>query len=144
MTPQLPNAATPNNASEQLNIPSILLMLLAGLGIPFALLSLFRSADAAQLEQLRQIKGMSPELIKMMTTLTGPLSKLMNLFGLTIDGFVIFAAIQMRQLKNWPIAVAGSAAAILPFGSCCCCISMGIGIWSLVLLMKPEIKSQFT
>jgi hypothetical protein len=33
---------------------------------------------------------------------------------------------------------------MLPCGSCCCIITMPIGIWALVTLMKPEIKNAFT
>ena len=140
-SPQDPQAV---NASNALNVPSLLLMLLAGLGIPFALFALLGPGNEAQIEQMRHIKGMSPQLIDMMRVMGGPVQKVMNLLGLGIDAFVIFGALQMRQLKNWPIAVAAAGASLLPLGSCCCCVSIGVGIWALTILTKPEIKAQFS
>jgi len=47
-------------------------------------------------------------------------------------------------LKSWGMGVAGSVLAIINIGSCCCAIGAPVGIWSLAVLMSPEIISIFT
>jgi hypothetical protein len=42
------------------------------------------------------------------------------------------------------VAVIASVAAMLPCTvSCCCILGLPVGIWSLVVLMKPEVKQAF-
>jgi len=68
-----------------------------------------------------------------------------NLFQLAVNGLVVFGALQMKNRKNWGLAVAASVIAMIPcFNSCCCLLGLPAGIWSLVMLMKPEIKAEFT
>ena len=37
-----------------------------------------------------------------------------------------------------------SILAVVPCVSPCCLVGLPIGIWALVVLSKPEVKSQFT
>ncbi len=56
-----------------------------------------------------------------------------------------FGALRMRALKNYGFAMASAIIAIIPCTSYMCCVlMMPFGIWSLVVLMKPEVKSAFT
>jgi hypothetical protein len=51
----------------------------------------------------------------------------------------------MLKLQNHSLAMAASviAAIPLPCVSPCCLIGLPIGIWAIVVLMKPEVKSAF-
>jgi hypothetical protein len=65
--------------------------------------------------------------------------------GIAVNLFVIFGAMQMKRLKNYPLALAGAAAAIIPFfSSCCCFLGIGLGIWAIVVLLKPDVKAAFS
>jgi energy-converting hydrogenase Eha subunit G len=64
--------------------------------------------------------------------------------GLLVAAFIIFAALKMKDLKQWSLAVAASVLAMLPCISPCCVIGLPIGIWCLVILMRPEVKDAFT
>lgn len=57
--------------------------------------------------------------------------------------FVLYAALQMRQLKNWPLSMAGAIVALVPCFACCC-LGLPVGIWALVVLNKPEVRAAFT
>jgi hypothetical protein len=60
-------------------------------------------------------------------------------------GLTFFGALQMRNLKNYGLSMAAAILVMLPCGSyCCCCIGIPIGIWALVTLNKPEVKSAFS
>lgn len=63
--------------------------------------------------------------------------------GLLAAGFLIYASLEMRKLSQWGLAVAASVVAMLPCVSPCCLIGLPVGIWCLVVLTKPEIKTAF-
>ncbi len=64
--------------------------------------------------------------------------------GLMIAGLIIYAALEMKKLNQWTLAVAASVLAMVPCISPCCILGLPLGIWSLVVLMKPEIKAAFS
>jgi hypothetical protein len=63
-------------------------------------------------------------------------------FNLTFGGLIVYGATQMRALRNYNMAMTASVVAMLPCG-CCCIVGLPIGIWSLVVLLKPEVKAAF-
>ena len=65
------------------------------------------------------------------------------LVELLVAAFIIYAALKMKDLQQWGMAVAASILAMLPCVSPCCIIGLPIGIWCLVVLMRPEVKDSF-
>jgi uncharacterized BrkB/YihY/UPF0761 family membrane protein len=63
--------------------------------------------------------------------------------GLLVAIFIIYAALKMKDLKHWNLAVVASVLAMIPCISPCCIIGLPIGIWSLVVLMRPDVKAAF-
>jgi hypothetical protein len=63
--------------------------------------------------------------------------------GLLVAGFIIFAALKMKDLEQWGLAVAASVLAMIPCISPCCIVGLPIGIWCLTVLMRPEVKDAF-
>ena len=49
----------------------------------------------------------------------------------------------MRSLEKRTMAVVASIVAMIPCIGPCCLIGIPIGIWSLVVLMKPEVQQAF-
>jgi hypothetical protein len=81
------------------------------------------------MEQDTLIWGMFP--ILMMVVLSVP-----------IAGLIALAAYKMRRLELYGLAVAASVLAMLP------ChpgfiIGLPIGLWSLMVLSRPEVKAAF-
>jgi hypothetical protein len=56
---------------------------------------------------------------------------------------VLIAAIQMLRRRTWGFAFAGSIMAMANIGNCCCLLGIPFGIWALMVLNKPEVKSSF-
>ncbi len=50
---------------------------------------------------------------------------------------------KMKKLESYGLAMAASIIAMIPCLSPCCLIGLPIGIWALVVLSKPEVKSAF-
>ncbi len=63
--------------------------------------------------------------------------------GVLVSAFIIYAAIKMKDLKQWSLAAAASVLAMIPCISPCCLIGIPIGIWCLIVLNRPEIKDAF-
>ena len=51
-------------------------------------------------------------------------------------------AIKMRSGSGYGLALTGAITAIIPIGGCCC-VSVPIGIWALVVLMNADVKKGF-
>ena len=66
-----------------------------------------------------------------------------SFLGLLVAIFIIYAALKMKDLKQWNLSVVASVLAMIPCISPCCIIGLPIGIWSLVVLMRPDVKAAF-
>jgi hypothetical protein len=64
------------------------------------------------------------------------------LFSLAFGGGIIYGAMQMKNLRNYNFALVASILSILPC-TYCCCATIPIGVWALVVLLKPEVKAAF-
>ncbi len=66
-----------------------------------------------------------------------------SFLGLLVAVFIIYAALKMKDLQQWNLAVVASILAMLPCINPCCIIGLPIGIWALVVLMRPDVKAAF-
>lgn len=87
--------------------------------------------------------NMDPQVQKLVQVLSGPVGAIGSLLGLGFAVFILFGAIRMMALRNHQLAFAASIVAMLPC-SCCCILGLPFGIWALVVLNKPDVKSQFS
>lgn len=63
--------------------------------------------------------------------------------GILVAAFIIYVSLKMKELNQWGLCVAASVLAMIPCISPCCIIGLPIGIWCLVVLMRPEVKAAF-
>jgi hypothetical protein len=59
--------------------------------------------------------------------------------------FTILGGIRMLQLRSYGLAVFASVLAAVPFMSCLACCGMGeiIGVWSIIVLLNPQVRMMF-
>ncbi len=69
---------------------------------------------------------------------------ILTLLGILGSCFVIFAMLEMRKLRRFPVALIGAILAMLPFVSLCCFLGFPLGIWALVVLFNPDVRAAFT
>jgi hypothetical protein len=62
-----------------------------------------------------------------------------------LSAFVFFGALQMKNLKNYWVAVVAVIVGCLPCcGPCFGCFSLPLGIWALIVLLgNEEVKKAF-
>jgi hypothetical protein len=131
-------------ASEAVSTPAILLMVTGGLGVLMALYGIVQRVTGMDRRSLEAFNA-NPDLEKYRPLVeklqsTGSFT---NVIVLITSALVIYGALQMRSLKSWGLALTASILALIPCLGPCCCIGIPVGIWSLVVLNKPEVKGAF-
>jgi hypothetical protein len=153
-----PYAASSSGVSARVTPPAVALLivgilnLLLSLGCfgvaffysqipPDKMEELMEKQNPAQVAQMRQA-GVSVDAIVKGYIYTGYGGGTIALFASLLT---IFGAARMLALKSYELAVFVSALAAIPCISCtgCCGIGEGVGIWALVVLLNPEVRSAF-
>ncbi|HEY3762015.1 MAG TPA: GYF domain-containing protein [Verrucomicrobiae bacterium] len=140
-------------ALQMVKGPAIALIVTAALGLLLTLWGLvqrlFMHSNMDQFNQaMQQVNGSNPQMAqfmqKMMDFAYGPWGMVNSLFALVTLIFLLIGAIKMNSLRSYELAVTAAILAMIPcVTSCCCILGLPFGIWALVVLMKPEVKSHF-
>jgi hypothetical protein len=142
----LPGAPGPGSraaALEQVNAPAILLMVTAGLGVVMSLVGLAQTVMGGN--QLPPELLDDPNIAQYRSIIQAAqgIGGFANVLTLLLSGLTFFGALKMRKLENFGLSMAAAIIAIIPCFGPCCCLGIPVGIWSLVVLNKPEVKSAF-
>lgn len=73
----------------------------------------------------------------------GPFAIGLGVLWLIIGAVIIFGALKMKSLQSYGLAMTASVLAMIPCVSPCCLVGLPIGIWSLIVLMNPDVKAAF-
>jgi hypothetical protein len=149
-----PMPSAPSGAArDAVNLPSIFIMILGALGIAMFLAAIISEVGGGSSRLLEwELARMPPDLRERMEPLLAMNRSgskvggiMMSLIGVAISAFTVFGGLQMRALKNWGVALASAIIVMTPCSTyCCCCLGIPIGIWALIMLTKPEVKSAFS
>jgi hypothetical protein len=75
--------------------------------------------------------------------LSGAYGVAMSLFCLGVSAFVLWAALRMRELASYPLALAACVISVVPCLSPCCLLGIPFGIWGLIVLHDREVRPFF-
>ena len=75
--------------------------------------------------------------------LSGPIGVVMSIIAILMSVVILLGALKMKKLESYGLAMTASILAMIPCLSPCCVIGLPIGIWALMVLSKPEVKSAF-
>jgi uncharacterized membrane protein len=74
----------------------------------------------------------------------GVVGMILTIVWMLLSGVILFGGIKMKNMQSYGLAMASAIMAMLPCTTGYCCIfGLPIGIWALIVLMKPEVKASF-
>src|SRR5258708_6536466 len=123
-----------SGAADQVNGPAIGLMVVAILQILLAAAALVLNLVGASVLAMSQSQNQP-----FANLFSGTLGAIQYGLMIVLGAIVLFGAVKMKKLENYGLAMAASIIAMLPC-SFCCLAGLPIGILSLVILSKPEVK----
>jgi hypothetical protein len=141
--PGMPGPGNRAQAQQAVSTPAILLMVTGGIGLALALLNIVMAALGAGGVPPEMLNDPQFEQIRPFLERSQSFGIFGNLITLALSGVTLFGGLKMKNLENYGLAMAASIIAIIPCFGPCCCIGIPVGIWSLVVLNKPEVKSAF-
>ena len=134
-TPQI----VASDASRQVSGPATGLLVTGIIGAFFAGLGLIASIVGMGIAPF--IREEIPE--RYAEFWEGSIGAASSIVGIAVAAFIIFAALKMKELRQWELSLAASIVAMIPCISPCCILGLPIGIWALVVLLRPEVKEAF-
>jgi hypothetical protein len=127
------------SAAEQVNGPAVGLIVTAIIGFLAQAAALLMNVMGVSFGAM-QMRGRSEAWANMFS---GTLGIVGGVLGMVVSGLILYGALRMKKLEDRGWAIAASILALAPCVSPCCLIGLPIGIWALVVLTKPEVKSAF-
>jgi hypothetical protein len=140
----------PSPAASAVKGPAIALLVVAILGILFALAALVNSLRTDPGAVVAQAQKQNPQMNAEQAEWLSKVGEYGTKGGAAYDGvlllasvLVLFGAIQMLKLRSYGLAMTGSILSLIPCISPCCILGIPFGIWSLIVLLRPEVKQAF-
>ncbi|MGE0788113.1 MAG: hypothetical protein AB7S26_20750 [Sandaracinaceae bacterium] len=124
--PAVPAAPAP---AEAVSVPAIIMM-------GFGLISVIGSVLVALGSLMSFLSNEDPGQL---------VAAVWSTLGIAFNAVIIFGGMRMKSLQTYPLAMACAVFCCLPTCSgFCCVVGLVPGIWSIVVLMRPEVKAAFT
>jgi len=140
-------------ALQRIKIPAVALMAASILNIILALWGLiemiFSKPDLQQINSaLEQLDNPQIEQFaqKMLHLMYGPLGIANILVELAVSVLILAGAKKMKSLRSYQFSLAAAGLSTVPCLTPCSGFLLGLafGIWALVVLRKPDVKSHFS
>jgi hypothetical protein len=130
----------PNAVRGKVLAPAIALIVVAGLGL---LGSLFNVVFALTANPIPPDPN-APEFLQALNqNTTGPTTAIIQSAFAILNLVIIAGGVQMARMEMRPFAIVASVLAMANFGTCCCILGLPVGIWSLVILLLPDVAAAF-
>lgn len=137
----LPSADARTRAQQMVAGPAMGLIIMAVLGLALQILGIILNIVGVSFPP--RPPDLNPEAMRMFHLLSGVAGLVGGVIGIAVSVFIIYSALKMQKLTSHGLALAGAILAMVPCFSPCCLLGLPIGIWALVVLNKPEVRSQF-
>jgi len=124
--------------------PAIALIIVGALGVAYYLFNALMVLSG-HLPAQHIPPNASPAMRNFLEGMRGPSAGIYSLLFAAVNGFIVFGAVRMMKLQAHTLAIITCIVAMIPCASgCCCLLGLPFGIWGIMMLNKPEVKSQFT
>jgi hypothetical protein len=143
--PEVPAAMevgpTTQTVRSMIQVPGVLLAVTGGIGVALYALNLIMRMLGHGMTP--PPLGTGPELDWLFDFFASGAGAALDVVWLGLSVVVLIGGLQMLQLRRYTFCLCTAILAMLPCISPCCCIGLPAGIWALVILSKPEVRSAF-
>lgn len=138
-------------AKAKLIVPAVGLILIGVLSVLYAIFNSLLSGQTKsnidrQIRQVEMSQAMDATQKKQFQLIMRLYKDYMPLFnGLSaVCGAVIgIGGFQMMSLSARPVCFAAAILSIIPFTNCCCCLGCVFGVWAIIVMNLPDVRSGF-
>ena len=141
-SPGLTDAPGLVSVSDQVNGPSIGLIVTGALNILAGCVRATFSITDFGLAGIN-IVGQNAVIRKLLIDLRSKQGLVIGLVCVLCGIVTLLAGVKLRKTQSYGLCMTGTILAMIPCISMCCLVGLPIGIWALVVMSKPEVKSQF-
>jgi hypothetical protein len=139
--PPLASVVPPSgpDALQAVNGPAVGLIIVGVVGLAMSLIGLTMNLTGS----LMNLHGMDPNAEQFLRMFAGTLGIISTIVSVILSGLILWGGIKMKRLESYALAMTASVVAMVPCLSPCCVLGLPLGIWALVILLRPEVKSAF-
>jgi GYF domain 2 len=139
-------------AARRIKVPAIGLIVVAILGMLLDILDLFLPSTKlmqsflAGMQQQNDNPQLNDLMAKMQNAGHSAFAIGNDFFQIIIEILILVGALKMLKLRGYNFAYAAAIMSVIPCITSCCIWPLGLifGIWAMVVMSKPEVKSQFS
>ena len=128
-----------DSAQQQVSGPATGLMITAGVSILFQIVGLLIGLGLLGANLFGSGLGSGHGI----AAIVAGGGMVLRIIGIGISIFIFMGAMKMKNLQSYGMALASAILALIPCFACCL-LGIPIGIWAIVILVKPEVKAAFT
>jgi hypothetical protein len=132
-----------NPAADLVNGPGIGLIATGALNILFGLLRVVISLTGFGIGMFSGASGANDEMTKMIMSMAGTVGVVFGALGVVCGGITLLGGLKLRKFESYGLCMTACILAMIPCTSPCCLVGLPVGIWVLIVMSKPEVKSQF-
>jgi hypothetical protein len=122
--------------------PATALQVAGGISLALSILGLVLVLAGVALPLAAGGAGPKNQNDRILVMFQGTAGIVMRVFGVVLSILVLIGASKMKRLESRGWAMAASIIAMIPCAGCCL-LGLPFGIWSLVVLNKPQVRDSF-
>ena len=130
-----------NDAKDRLRSPALGLILVGVVNIVSGLLVILGTIVNLAKGPMRQVPDDPARLLGQQTWIVT--STLGAVITIIVSPLIIYGAMQMLGARKYSMAKLAAILSLIPCTSLCCVLGIPAGIWALVTLNKPDVKTAF-
>lgn len=88
------------------------------------------------------IREMSDSMSNLMARI-GRASIATSILGIVGCGIIIAGSASMLSMRYYPLGFIAAVLTMIPGTSACCLLGLPLGIWAIVVLVRPEVRAAF-
>lgn len=140
----IPQLGTSGNEAARaiVKLPAMILMILSIIAIFFAILAIGLNIFGVGMTAFMP-EGQADQQETVAIWMQGITGIIWQIFSVAMYSFMVYGCKKMMALESRAIALTTLILAVIPCCSPCCIFSMPFGIWGLVVMFNPVVKTSF-